>query len=151
MRLSCDVADGLDHLSGGANRRALGATRRRVAGNVLGSEQMAVLTRDGSNSPFVVARAVGDAALRLQSLRLRAPSTDELMTMLGNAATDATGHDLLACVPLLCGPQVAGAVLVFALVEHKYRFEPADLELLELLSVHGRSALAVTAPRVAPA
>ena len=110
---------------------------------------MAVLTRDGIDSPFVVARAVGDAALRLQSLSLRAPSTDELMTMLGNAATDATGHDLLACVPLLCGPQVAGAVLVFALVEHKNRFAPADLELLELLSVHGGSALAVTAPRVA--
>lgn len=118
--------------------------------NVLGSEQMAVLTRDGADAPFVVARALGDAARRLQPLTLSAGSTDELMAMLGAAASETADHELLACVPLLCGSRVAGAVVVFALLEHKYGFEPADLELLELLSVHGGSALAATAACMAP-
>jgi hypothetical protein len=104
----------------------LGALEEVVV-NVLGSEAMAICTVDGAGE-LVVERSLGVEEGRLAGVRL------------GEAPSDA-----LACVPIVRGRSVVGAIVIFGLLEHKAELEPLDLELLAMLSVHAGAALASAA------
>ena len=53
-----------------------------------------------------------------------------------------------ACIPLNVDGEITGIIVLFRLLSHKVALEPADIELLEVLSQHVGTALYATrAPR----
>ena len=50
----------------------------------------------------------------------------------------------LACVPLRIHGQTCGALVVFSVLQQKSHLNPADFELLDLLSTHAAHALHLT-------
>jgi hypothetical protein len=57
------------------------------------------------------------------------------------------GRPVTACVPLNVDGEITGIIVLFRLLAHKAGLEPADVELLDVLSLHAGTALYVTRAR----
>jgi hypothetical protein len=118
---------------------------------LVGSEQFAIFTRPLGDlqAPFVVTSSMGLSREFCDALRTDAGRIGEALHQgitFVRASQDlepvTAGEELLtACVPLLVGEGIHGAIAVFRLLSHKPDFEPIDRELFDLLATHAASAL----------
>jgi len=126
------------------NREALLDALQDVIVNVIGTEELVILTKS-ADTPFEVVRTVGAAASGIAcESGVQSGAASETLAELARRSEYATQMELTACVPLRSGSTIVGAVLIFALLEHKSILEPLDHELLEMLSVHAGVALAAS-------
>lgn len=116
--------------------------------NLVGSEEFAIVERSPLEGPFSVTSSMGvdpercapfllgdgrvGQALRDGTLYSRAP---------GDAGVAGEDEHVTACIPLMVGGRVYGAIVVFRLLSHKEALEPVDRELFDLLATHAASAL----------
>jgi hypothetical protein len=128
------------------DRAQLLAAIEDVIVNVLGSDELAIFTVDESGEALVVARSLGVDASRLANIRLGDGPMRRVFGGQLRLSGDVPGEPI-ACVPLMLGRSVVGAIVVFGLLEHKTDLDALDLELLDLLAVHGGAALAFTTNR----
>jgi hypothetical protein len=132
---------------------------QEIVVNLVGSEELVVLEAERGGA-LRVARTFGLEPAAFEGLRqgegplgeaalgpavLAAP--DPRLGALGGRACGGAGAPApTAVVPLRAGGSAAGAVLVYRLLGHKPRLGPSDLDILELLQLHGALALRA-APR----
>jgi nitrate/nitrite-specific signal transduction histidine kinase len=120
------------------DRDAVLTTIQEIVINLVGSEQLAIYERDGEMFRLAVSFGLDDERLALE---VRGEYAIEKLGD-GHVFSDpADNQPLTACIPLQIGERVAGAILVFRLLEHKPSLQPVDHELFELLSVHASTAL----------
>jgi hypothetical protein len=142
------------HIHGSLDREQVIGSIHEVLINVVGSEQFAIFTRSpwAPTASFVVTSSMG----------LGKEACDRLLTdegRIGDAlgggiayvrlsedeVSSAPGEPrLTACIPLMVGDSVYGAIAIFQLLAHKTALEPVDRELFDLLATHGASALYCT-------
>jgi hypothetical protein len=139
------------HIHGSLDREQVIGSIHEVLVNLVGSEQFAIFARPPWEpaAPFVVSSSMGLSRETCDSL-----STDEgrigdalrkgiaYVKLTGEDASSAPGEEhLTACVPLMVGDLIHGAIAVFRLLAHKTALEPIDRELFDLLATHAASAL----------
>ncbi len=113
--------------------------------NIVGSEQMAVHTL-GPGGGLELAASLGEGARvggRAAAARAAALERGDILT--GERAASAL-PGALACVPLRAHGKAVGLLLLFELLPQKPELGPRDLEVLQLLQVHGALALRATSP-----
>jgi len=131
MRLqnAVDQADALDAI-------------REIAGNLIGSEEIAVFNVDNKRSELWLYWSFGVDPNKHAILEvLREPVLKQVL--LGKAVFRHPGHDqnLLstddpanALIPIIVNGSVCAVIVLFRLFTHKPGFEAADLELFDVLS-----------------
>jgi hypothetical protein len=135
-------------IHGSLNREDVVRAIHEVLVNIVGSEEFAIFERSPDTAGFALTSSMGLSAE--QGSRLRA-SSGRLGEALRHGAVyvrDSQGSEsspgeehLTACVPLVVGGTVRGAIAVFRLLSHKSVLEPVDHELFDLLATHAASAL----------
>lgn len=127
------------------DRAAVVEAIQDVVVNIVGSEQMAILAT-GRGGALELAASMGEES-RAADLdpRTLAAALDDGEIRAGPGAPAPGGA--LACVPLRARGKGAGLLLLFGLLPQKPALGPQDLEVLELLQVHGAIALLATAPQ----
>ncbi|HLL04549.1 MAG TPA: chemotaxis protein CheD [Myxococcaceae bacterium] len=116
-----------------------------IVSQLVGCEEFALLGLGVSGKAFASASAMGLDWERLQAL-LKAPGVLGRVargegayvagTTPGVSLSEAE-EGLTACVPLRAGERVSGVLALFRLLPQKRGLDDEDLELLDLLSVHG--------------
>jgi hypothetical protein len=130
MRLqnTIDQADALDAI-------------REIAGNLIGTEQVAVFKVDQRRSELWLYWSFGIDPNKHVLLDLR--QEPQLRNVLGGRAAFrepgsqnllSTDEPVSAIVPILVEGSVAAVVVLFRLVTHKSAFEPVDRQICEVLS-----------------
>ena len=127
-----------------------------ILASLVGCEQLAVCERRGSEATLMPVATTGLPPGRVTPLR---PPTGVVERVLSSgqvwigdgSGADLFGYTLTACVPLNVDGEITGVIVLFGLLAHKVALEPADIELLEVLSQHAGTALYATrAPRRLP-
>ena len=101
--------------------------------NVLGSEDFALYERG------VAVASMGDHAARHPELVDSPLVRDAIAARRPRVAPSSAVP--LACAPLMIGGTIRAVLVVFELLPHKGALGPNDIEVLELLRVHGATAL----------
>jgi uncharacterized protein YoxC len=126
-------------LHASVEREAVLTAIQEIVINLVGSEQLAIYER-GSEGEFRLASSFG-----LDDAGVTARVTGEYaVEKLGEGhifEDPSRRQPLTAFVPLQIGERVAGAILIFRLLEHKPSLEQVDHELFDLLAVHASTAL----------
>lgn len=139
----------LRRLHEAADRAGVIEAIREIVVNVVGSEDFALLAPGRGGALQILAELGGQRPARIPD---GGPLTSamERGALLSGAAAAAIMPGALACVPLRARGRPAGLLLVFGLLPQKPALGPADLEVFELLQVHGALALRATEPERAP-
>lgn len=133
----------LRRLHEAGNRDGIVEAVQDIVINIIGSEDMALVTAEDGGS-LRVAAALGT----LRPLPLGGgllPAALAQGAILVGEAAGRVACGALACVPFRARDQVAGGLLLFGLLPQKPALCPDDLEVLELLQVHVALALHATA------
>ncbi|MBI5068918.1 MAG: hypothetical protein HZB56_11825 [Deltaproteobacteria bacterium] len=126
------------------DRAAVVEAIQDIVVNIVGSEQMAVLA-PGPGGGLELAAGMGEEG-RVGGLDGRALAAAlERGEILAGEGSERALPGALACVPLRAHGQPAGLLLLFGLLPQKAALGPQDLEVLELLQVHGALALRAAA------
>jgi hypothetical protein len=134
-------------LHGCLDREQLLSTVQEILINLVGTEEFAVFERDASGDAMRVTSSFGVDTERIPSLRFGEGRLGEVIERgapyIAAYDPDATscGRPVTACVPLRVGERVIGAIVVYRLLSHKMALEDADMQLFNLLSTHGATAL----------
>ena len=121
------------------DRETVLTTIQEIVINLIGSEQLAIYERNGEGE-FRLAASFGFDQEQLLAFVSGEYAVEKLAE--GHIFSDPTEQQpLTASVPLQIGDRVAGAILVFRLLEHKLSLQPVDHELFDLLAVHASTAL----------
>lgn len=107
--------------------------------NIVGSEDYAVLERDGE--ALRVSASSGATTAKVEAARLSdsvAGLAREARVRVFDPAMEA---GLTALIPLAIGEYVTGAIVIFSLLSHKPALTEADGEIFEMLSAHAATAL----------
>ena len=119
-------------------------TIKEIVINFVGADQFAILLRHEETGDLDVVDG--------EEHQARYPAgTVEAQGVLGavvasgepfvHTEDESPREGILAAVPLAVDGRVVGAVVLFRLLQQKTRLEPADVELLHLLSTHSANAL----------
>lgn len=132
-------------LHASTDRSELLLALQEVLASLVGCEQAALFLRDGARlRPHAVFGASVEPAaeVELGEGRVgRAASSGVL-----DAPVDADASDgISACVPLLLRGETIGVLVLYGLLSQKAALQPADIELLDLLSTHVAIALRASA------
>lgn len=147
-----------DRLHASLDRGEVLAAIQEIITNLIGCEELAVFEVDASGSALALATSMGIDAERFASVPLgegpigRVASTGTPHFALGAAkssrrdkpSSDVAGDEamgLSACVPLMRGEVVTGAIAIFRLLAHKSALTEMDRELLSALIPHAALAL----------
>lgn len=113
--------------------------------NIVGSEQMAVLAL-GPGGGLELAASLGEGGrVGGMDAAALAAALERGDILSGESAAHAL-PGALACVPLRAHGKAVGLLLLFELLPQKPALGPQDLEVLQLLQVHGALALRATSP-----
>jgi hypothetical protein len=144
----------LERLHGSLVHEEVLTALEEIITSMVGSEDFALLERQAAGPGLRVARAHGAAAQKLGTVTLGAGVVGGLAATgkpyLGGHGAGGAAAELVACIPLMVGGEVTGAIAIFELLAHKPQLTPADAELLRVLSTHAASALHLTSARTAP-
>ena len=148
-------------LHGTVDRDAVLGVLQEIVANLIGSEEMAVFELEPGGSTLSLAGSFGiePAAYRRLAVgqgligRVVASGT---VYVAGDAAPHegvAAERDLTACIPLVLGGRITGAIALFRLLPQKSGIEALDRELFDLLATHAATALYCSGlvARLAPA
>ena len=113
--------------------------------NIVGSEQLAVLAARPGGGLEVAASMGENGRLGDLDARVLALALEQGEILSGERAAAAV-PGALACVPLRAHGRAVGLLLVFGLLPQKAELGPEDLEVFQLLQVHGALALRATTP-----
>ena len=137
------------------DRAGVFAALAEIIVSVIGSETFAVFEADTGGTTLTLVDSMGIDAARYREVSLvshpigRLAAAGELHV--GRAEADALGlpHEPLvaAVVPLRFGRILAGAIVIFRLLPHRDGLDTADLDLLQLLSLHTMPAARLAAVR----
>jgi hypothetical protein len=134
-------------LHGCLDREQLMSTVQEILINLIGTEEFAVFEREPAGDAMRVTSSFGVDTERIPSLRFGEGRLGEVIERgapyVSAYDPDATssGRPVTACVPLRVGERVIGAIVVYRLLAHKPGLEDADMQLFNLLSTHGATAL----------
>jgi hypothetical protein len=135
-------------IHGSLDREEVVRAIHEVLVNLVGTEDFALVERSPCDGPFRVTSSMGVDAGRCARLRLdegrigRALSDGSMYVRAPECGEGVDDEEYMtACVPLMVGGRVLGAIVVFRLLSHKESLEPVDQELFELLATHAASAL----------
>ena len=124
-----------------------------IVASLVGCEEMAVFERQGADAALMPVATVGLAPGTVTPLRAPTGLLQQVLksgqTWIGDGSGAAIfGQPVTACVPLNVDGEITGVLVLFRLLSHKMALEPADIELLDVLSQHVGTALYATrAPR----
>jgi hypothetical protein len=132
-------------LSGG--RESVADAVIEIGSNLLGCEEMAVLTLHGIGSPPVIVSSVGLTAVSRQTLKASGSSIAKEIRRGQVRIVDkrVPGDEFLssvgitALVPLAQGHIAEGAIVFFSLLPQRQGFDSRDREILGLLAAYGPS------------
>lgn len=117
-----------------------------IVASLVGSEEFALFERAADEGVLRLTYAVGvtpaEPRVRVGSGivgEVAASGELWLAPQPPDAASEGAGPT--ACVPLRLGEHTTGVIAIFGLLDHKPRLEPADRELLEVLSRQAAAAL----------
>jgi GAF domain-containing protein len=121
---------------------------REIVANLVGSEEMAIFEAERGTGRLTLVAALGIDPAAVQDLRLGQGAVGEvaatgqpLIRREGGTGEPGTDGALTACLPLLVGSSVVGALAIYRLLPHKHALEQVDLDLFDLLSAHVGAAL----------
>lgn len=111
--------------------------------NFIGASAYAVLRLDEDGTFRVVGERDLDGRLAMRGIQPKGVLAEVLgsRTAYVHTSNRAAREGILAAVPLVMGPTLVGAVLIFELLSQKERLLKNDVELLSLLGGHAASAL----------
>jgi hypothetical protein len=123
-----------------------------ILASLIGCEEMVVFELLGETPILVPVATTGLPPSSVTAIRPPAGVVAQVLASGRVWTQEGTKHELFgrpitACVPLSVDGEITGAIVLFRLLTHKAALEPADLELLEVLSVHAGTALYVTRVR----
>lgn len=135
----------LQQIHGAGSREDVLQALQEVVVNVIGSEELAILERQGGELRLARAFGVDPAPLRRvavgEGVLGRVAESGDLF--LAGAAPAEEDDRLSACVPLTAGGQVVGVVAIYRLLGHKPGLGPSDRAVLDLLTPHAGLALSL--------
>jgi chemotaxis protein CheD len=142
------VAAALQRLKDSRPGEVLGIAGEIVS-QLLGCEEYALLAVEDSGGRLLPVSAMGLAPERLEALLAPQGIVAQVARhgvpyVLGRTSSvGAAPHEagMTACIPILSGRQVRGVLVLFRLLPQKRGLSDEDLELLDLLRVHGAAAL----------
>ena len=105
--------------------------------NIVGSEDFALYERG------IAVASMGDRAAAHPTLDGESPLVRDAIAS-GRVRLGSPGDVPLACAPLMIGRDVRVVLVVFGLLPHRGALGARDIEVLELLRVHGATALLAT-------
>jgi K+-sensing histidine kinase KdpD len=119
-----------------------------ILASLVGCEEMVVYERRGASALLPVA-TVGLPPGTAVPLREATDVVEQVLCTGDMWIGDGSGALLLgrpvtACIPLNVDGEITGIIVLFRLLSHKVALEPADIELLEVLSQHVGTALYAT-------
>lgn len=113
---------------------------KEIVINLIGSEEFAVYELAGDKLTLLGSFGLAPDAVRDTRSALPLPAREAIDK--GHAVAHAPPRDgVLACVPLRHDNRIAGAIVIYSLLEHKPALERLDHELFELLATHAVPAL----------
>ncbi|HEV3192159.1 MAG TPA: GAF domain-containing protein [Polyangiaceae bacterium] len=135
-------------IHGSLNREDVVRAVHEVLVNIVGSEEFAIFERSADVGGFVLTSSMGLSPEECSRLRATGGRLGEALLHGAvyvrepedNEAAPGEEH-LTACVPLVVGASVRGAIAVFRLLSHKPALEPVDHEVFDLLATHAAKAL----------
>jgi GAF domain-containing protein len=116
-----------------------------IIGNLIGSEQVAIFQYLPAKQAFPLAWSTGVDVEILQQLgmgtglmgRVVVQGKSQFRDRHHDAALLPWESNLNACVPLRCGNEVVGVIVVLGLLPQKNGLEWVDIELLKFLETYG--------------
>ena len=120
-----------------------------ILASLVGCEETAVFERRGGDEVLMPVLSTGLPTGSVVPLQ-KAPGVVGEVLLTGRVwIGDGTGAQLFgqpltACVPLNVDGEITGVIALFRLLSHKVALEPADIELLDVLSLHAGTALYAT-------
>jgi len=137
----------LHRLHESADRGEVMATLLEIIVNLVGSEQFAVFELDPEGKTLRLVHALGVPEPDFAEVRVGEELVGQVAAEGRPQLSPSTFRDrtVNACIPLRAGRRVTGALAIFDLLPHKSLLSSADLELLDVLSVHAGSALCLSA------
>ena len=122
------------------DRAGVIAALRDIVVNIVGSEQLALVVRGPAGALAPVPDPGATTWTGTLDLRALAPVVERGEILMGAAAAAAV-PGALACVPLRARGEATGALVLFGLLPQKPALGEDDVEVFELLQVHGALAL----------
>lgn len=130
-------------LHSSVDRRTVLQTIQEIVINLIGSEEIAIFERDAAGL-FQLIASIGIDEWAFAPFRMGEGVIGRHL-LEGEVFVNplpVDGRDrLTACVPLIIGDSIIGAIAVFRLLPHKTELEKLDHELFALLAVHAATAL----------
>ncbi len=117
------------------NRDEVLVALQEIIINLIGSEELVILERQGETQ-LSVAASFGVAAHRWRDDGMVENCVRSGLTFVG-----APGDEITACIPMRVGDSVLGAIVIFGLLGQKDGLTDVDRELFELLATHAGIAL----------
>ena len=122
-------------LHSSVNREEVLVALQEIIVNLVGSEEVVILERDGSG------RVEAVSVVGVTAEQWRGAPVIETCLRDGETFVGEPGGAITACIPLRIGNSVFGAIAVFALLRQKDGLTDVDRELFELLATHAGIAL----------
>jgi hypothetical protein len=120
-----------------------------ILASLVGCEELAIFERRGSEAALMPVATTGLPAGCVTALRPPSGIVEHVLASgqvwIGDGSgAELFGYPLTACVPLDVDGEMTGVIVLFRLLAHKTALEPADIEMLEVLSKHAGTALYAT-------
>lgn len=136
-------------LHGSVERQEVIDVLQEILANLVGTEEMVLLERDGRDGRLVLVTTNGIDPEPFRDLALgagiigRVAADGETFIRDGSLPAEATPAEanLTACIPLRLGDRITGVVAIFRLLPQKTAIEELDREIFDLLATHAATAL----------
>ena len=125
-------------------REELMQALQEIVINVLGSEELAIFTRDGRELRLGRAFGVPEDPVRVLRFGEGPIGATAAAGLVRVAAWDGPFEGdpkLTACVPLVAGGEVEGAIAFWTMLGHKPELVDSDREVMDMLSHHAGQAM----------
>jgi hypothetical protein len=139
-------------LHGTLERQEVIDTLKEIIANLVGSEEAGLFELDEAKQSLELVASFGISPEACSSVPLgsgiigRAGQTGEIYVADPAGPPSGSGLEgrLTACIPLILGGRVTGAIAIFRLLPQKAGIEDLDRELFDLLATHAATALYCT-------
>jgi hypothetical protein len=121
------------------HRREVLQAIEEIVVNLVGSEQLAIVTTDAGRLTAIA--AVGVDAGRLDGVVAVASPFKLALATGAPVIADGDSSGIRAAIPLVVGERTLAVILIFSLLPQKLALDAFDRELLELVASHAGTAL----------
>jgi len=131
------------------NREEVLSSIQEIVINLVGSEEFGIYERNLETGEVGLISSFGKEAAKHENIRSEhglinnvLQSGEKFITQQQDNSDSDT--NLVACIPLMLGENIVGAIAIFQLLQHKPCLQQLDFELFDLLATHAATALYLT-------